>query len=142
MKNLFKFTFLILSVILISSCCTSCGDAQTFNAPIIAEAESPGSMLVEYPIIDMAGDIPSIRHEEAWVKYQDVKFETYGWMNKSDYKSNMIEYDWTAGNMFWSIVLFEMAFIPPILITGLDWYEPEALKPEFRRENIKVIRAM
>lgn len=118
-------------IFLISACCTSCADSKTINVPVEVTEDTPGA---EQIITNEPGtQIPKV----TYVKYMDVEFKPYGVFNKSDNKNDMIEYDWTGGNLFWSIV-FSETIVVPILIVGYDWWEPQGLKREYNATNITI----
>lgn len=119
MKNLIALIAIAL-VVLVSSC----GDSKVITVPVQVEKGTPGAIATE--------------DSTDYFVMKDIKFETYGFINRSDYHNDMIEYDWTGGNLFWSIVLSE-TIVTPILIIGLDWYEPVGIKDKYRSSTVKII---
>ena len=59
--------------------------------------------------------------------------QPYGWMNESDYKIDGVQYEICADNIVLSILASE-SVVCPILLTGLQLYEPvsydEPIKPK------------
>jgi len=138
MKKLFRFTFIMLVLAIITPCLSSCGDSKTIEAPVAVAPKTPGAALVKLPKTTFSSGTPTIMYEETWVKFMKVDFETYGWLNKTENRSPIIEYNTSLGNWVTSILFCE-TIVVPVLITAYDWWEPNKLKPEFRKENLKVV---
>lgn len=51
------------------------------------------------------------------------EYETYGLLNKDEYRDEGITYHLSVGNVIWSAVLVE-TIIAPIYFLGLSLYEP------------------
>lgn len=137
MKNIKSFIFLFLVTLSVAMLATSCADSKTIRVPVEVAKDDPGAVLVTTPILEMDGT-PTGNKQELWVKYMDIEFKPYGFMNKNSRYNDRIEYDWTGGNLFWCIILSPAALIPPVLIIGLNWWEPVALKGEFYPTEIKI----
>ncbi len=52
-----------------------------------------------------------------------VEYHTYGWLNKEENKDPNTQYRLVGENIFW-IIIFSETIVIPLLITGLDLYEP------------------
>jgi len=120
MKN---FSILLLMAVLLMFV-TSCGDSKVINVPVKVDKTVPGAKLSADSV--------------SYFVMKDVEFETYGFMNKGEYHNDMIEYDWTGGNLFWSVVLSETIVVPALII-GLDWYEPVGLKSKYNESNVVIL---
>lgn len=59
------------------------------------------------------------------------EFETYGFIDKDDFKDSRVKYKLVTGNIAWSILLSE-SIIGPILLLGFEAYEPVGIKSEIK----------
>lgn len=58
-----------------------------------------------------------------------IKAKPYGWANASTVKIPGVTYQVCAGNVVWSILLFETVFAP-VFLTGWSFYEPVSYNPD------------
>ena len=62
-------------------------------------------------------------------------YETYGFIDKDEIKDPNIEYKLVIGTLIWSVLL-SGTIVAPILILGLDMYEPLKLKDSIRIQEL------
>lgn len=58
---------------------------------------------------------------------KDTEIQPYGWMNQDELKNDSVVYRINTGNVIWSVLLCE-TIIAPILITGIELFEPVSKK--------------
>ena len=52
-----------------------------------------------------------------------ITAKPYGWINQESAKKDGVQYQLSAGNIIWSILLCE-TIVAPVLLTGFALYEP------------------